>query len=124
MSRAGINFADTHARENSYLASYELPLIPGAEVAGEVDGRRVVALIGTGGYAEYAVAPERSAFPIPDGVRDDAALGIVVQGLTRLAPAARPPRTWPRARPSSSTPPRAASARSRSSSPSATAPAA
>src|SRR3954470_14756505 len=28
VSRAGINFADTHARENSYLASYELPLIP------------------------------------------------------------------------------------------------
>jgi NADPH:quinone reductase len=82
VSRAGINFADTHARENSYLASYELPLIPGTEVAGEVDGRRVVALTGTGGYAEYAVAPEQSAFPIPDGVNDNAALGIVVQGLS------------------------------------------
>ena len=82
VSRAGINFADTHARENSYLASYELPLIPGTEVAGEVDGRRVVALTGTGGYAEYAVAPEQSAFPIPDGVSDNAALGIVVQGLS------------------------------------------
>ena len=66
VSRAGINFADTHARENSYLASYELPLIPGTEVAGEVDGRRVVALTGTGGYAEYAVAPEQSAFPVPE----------------------------------------------------------
>jgi NADPH:quinone reductase len=82
VSRAGINFADTHARENSYLASYELPLIPGTEVAGEVDGRRVVALTGTGGYAEYAVAPEQSAFPVPDGVSDNAALGIVVQGLS------------------------------------------
>ena len=82
VSRAGINFADTHARENSYLASYELPLIPGTEVAGEVDGRRVVALTGTGGYAEYAVAPEQSAFPVPDGVTDGAALGIIVQGLS------------------------------------------
>jgi NADPH2:quinone reductase len=82
VSRAGINFADTHARENSYLASYELPLIPGTEVAGEVDGRRVVALTGTGGYAEYAVAPEQSVFPVRDGVSDGAALGIIVQGLS------------------------------------------
>src|SRR5215207_193831 len=82
VSRAGINFADTHARENSYLASYDLPLIPGTEVAGEVDGRRVVALTGTGGYAEYAVAPEQSVFPLPDGVSDAQALAIVVQGLS------------------------------------------
>src|ERR687890_407580 len=34
VTRAGINFADTHARENTYLARYELPLTPGAEVAG------------------------------------------------------------------------------------------
>jgi NADPH2:quinone reductase len=82
VSRAGINFADTHARENSYLASYELPLIPGTEVAGEVDGRRVVALTGTGGYAEYAVAPEQSLFPLPDDVSDAQALALVVQGLS------------------------------------------
>ena len=44
VSRAGINYADTHARDNSYLAPYELPLTPGAEVAGATeDGRRVVA---------------------------------------------------------------------------------
>lgn len=82
VSRAGINFADTHARENSYLASYELPLIPGAEVAGVADGRRVVALMGNGGYAEYAVAPREAVFPLPDGVSDTAALALVVQGLS------------------------------------------
>jgi hypothetical protein len=32
VSRAGINYADTQAADNSYLASYELPLTPGAEV--------------------------------------------------------------------------------------------
>ena len=37
VARTGINFADTHQRENSYLAKYELPLIPGAEVAGVVE---------------------------------------------------------------------------------------
>ena len=67
VTRAGINYADTHARENTYLSSYELPLIPGGEVVGEVDGRRVAALVGTGGYAEYAVAPAGAVFPLPDG---------------------------------------------------------
>jgi NADPH2:quinone reductase len=82
VSRAGVNFADTHARENSYLSSYELPLIPGAEVAGEADGRRVAALVGTGGYAEYAVAPAQAVFPLPDAVSDAAALAVIVQGLS------------------------------------------
>jgi NADPH2:quinone reductase len=89
VARAGINFADTHARENSYLARYELPLVPGAEVAGEVaggsghdPGTRVVALTGQGGYAEYAVAPAAMTFPIPDAVGDGTALALMLQGLT------------------------------------------
>jgi NADPH2:quinone reductase len=83
VDRAGVNYADTHQTENSYLARYELPLIPGAEVAGTTeDGRRLVALVASGGYAEYAVVPEASAFPIPDGVTDGQALALLVQGLT------------------------------------------
>jgi NADPH2:quinone reductase len=83
VSRAGMNFADTHARENTYLARYELPLTPGAEVAGtDPDGNRVVALVSTGGYAEYAVAPKATTFPIPDGLDEGAALALVLQGLT------------------------------------------
>jgi NADPH2:quinone reductase len=83
VSRAGLNFADTHQRENSYLARYELPLILGGEVAGTTgDGRRVVAMLRSGGYAEYAVAPEATTFPIPDGVDDGAALALLIQGLT------------------------------------------
>ena len=51
VSRAGMNFADTHQRNNDYLAAQQLPLVPGGEVAGvrEDTGRRVVALSGTGG---------------------------------------------------------------------------
>jgi NADPH2:quinone reductase len=83
VTRAGINFADTHARENSYLAPYELPLIPGAEVAGTTeDGRRVVAMLANGGYAEYAAVPKATAFDIPDAVSDAAALALLIQGLT------------------------------------------
>jgi NADPH:quinone reductase len=82
VERAGVNYADTHARENSYLSSYELPLIPGGEVVGDADGRRVAALVGTGGYAEYAVAPAGAVFPLPDGVSDTAALAMIIQGLS------------------------------------------
>jgi len=84
VSRAGVNFADTHNRENTYLAPAELPLVPGTEVAGvRVDtGERVVALTGNGGYAEYAVAPAGLTFPLPDDIDDGAALALVVQGLT------------------------------------------
>jgi NADPH2:quinone reductase len=79
----GMNFADTHQRENSYLARYELPLVLGGEVAGTTeDGERVVALMATGGYAEYAVAPKETVFPLPDGVEPGAALSLIVQGLT------------------------------------------
>ena len=84
VTRAGINFADTHNRTNTYLAPAQLPLVPGTEVAGvRVDsGERVVALTGTGGYAEYAVAPAALTFPVPDGIDDGAALALLVQGLT------------------------------------------
>ena len=83
VSRAGINFADTHQRENSYLARYEVPLVLGGEVAGTTpDGNRVVALVGSGGYAEYAVASKAAVFPIPDGVDDGVALALIIQGLT------------------------------------------
>jgi NADPH2:quinone reductase len=83
VSRAGVNYADTHARENAYLAPYELPLTPGAEVVGTTeDGRRVAAMIGSGGYAEYAAVPAAAAFDVPDEVSDAAALALLVQGLT------------------------------------------
>jgi NADPH:quinone reductase len=84
VNRAGMNYADTHQRTNDYLARYELPLVPGGEVAGVRDdtGERVVAMCGLGGYAEYATAPEALTFPIPDGVDDAAALALLIQGLT------------------------------------------
>jgi NADPH:quinone reductase len=83
VSRAGMNFADTHQRENSYLARYETPLVLGGEVAGRTeDGRRVIAMLASGGYAEYAVAPEAAVHPIPDGVGDGEALALLIQGVT------------------------------------------
>ncbi|HWW89346.1 MAG TPA: NADPH:quinone oxidoreductase family protein [Solirubrobacteraceae bacterium] len=84
VTRAGLNFADTHTRTNSYVQKATLPLVPGGEVAGirEDTGERVVALVGSGGYAEYATAPKDLVFPLPDELDDGTALALIVQGLT------------------------------------------
>ena len=84
VSAAGINFADTHQTENSYLAQQQLPLIPGAEFVGTPagGGQRVVGLLDGGGYAEKVAAHERLTWPVPDGVSDEQALAIVLQGAT------------------------------------------
>jgi NADPH2:quinone reductase len=84
VSSAGINFADTHQIENSYLAAQELPLVPGAEFVGTPvgGGQRVVGLLDGGGYAEKAVAHDFLTWPVPDGVSDEQALAVVLQGAT------------------------------------------
>jgi NADPH2:quinone reductase len=84
VTRAGVNFADTHTRTNSYVRKATLPLIPGGEVAGvrEDTGERVIALTGTGGYAQFATAPAEHVFAIPEGVDDGTALALLVQGTT------------------------------------------
>jgi NADPH2:quinone reductase len=81
---AGVNFADTHQRENAYVQKASLPLIPGAEVAGtrRDTGERVIALTRTGGYAEVVAAPQDRVFAIPEGVDDATALALLLQGLT------------------------------------------
>lgn len=86
VARCGVNFADTHASRNDYLAEQTLPLIPGAEVSGRTaDGRRVAALLGSGGYAEKVTVPEATLIPVPDSVDDDQAAAILLQGLTAMA---------------------------------------
>ena len=89
----GVNYADTMRRRNQYVVPQELPFTPGSEIAGTVAevgegtedvnvGDRVVTLIGTGGYAEYAVASARALIPIPGGMDFDEAAAIPLQGLT------------------------------------------
>jgi NADPH2:quinone reductase len=79
----GINYADTHQTENSYLSKQELPLVPGIEVVGTTaDGRRVLAPAGSGGYAQMAAVNQRAMIEIPAGVSDQQALCMLVQGST------------------------------------------
>jgi NADPH2:quinone reductase len=83
VTAAGVNYADTHQIENSYLSTTELPLVPGSEVVGiNQDGRRVSSLVGTGGYAERALAFPDLTFDLPDQVSDSQALALMVQGLS------------------------------------------
>lgn len=80
----GVNYADTHQVENSYLSQQSLPFIPGGEVVGTTaDGRRLCGFVATaGGYADKAIVAEAAAFPVPESVSDAAALSLLVQGLT------------------------------------------
>ena len=80
---AGVNYADTHQTEDSYLAKQTLPLIPGGEVVvRDASGRRLLGLVGSGGYAQRIAADPRRLFPISDGVSDAQALTTLVQGAT------------------------------------------
>ena len=81
---AGVNRPDILQREGRYPPPPDAPDGLGLEVAGEVvvgagrwqPGDRVCALLGGGGYAEYAVVDARHALPIPAGL-DPAGLDMV-----------------------------------------------
>ena len=76
VAAAGINRPDILQRLGGYPPPPGAPDTMGLEVAGEVvagDGRwrtgdQVCALLGGGGYAEYAVCDARHALPIPRGL--------------------------------------------------------
>jgi NADPH2:quinone reductase len=80
---AGVNYADTHQSENSYLSRQSLPFVPGSEVVVRAaDGTRLLGLVGGGGYAERIAADPARLFPVPNGVTDAQALTTLVQGAT------------------------------------------
>jgi NADPH:quinone reductase-like Zn-dependent oxidoreductase len=64
---AGVNFADVLIRLGRYPQMPELPTVLGSEVAGEVDGQRVLGLVRSegGGYAERALVDRRWLLPLP-----------------------------------------------------------
>jgi NADPH2:quinone reductase len=86
---AGVNFADVLVRQGRYPQPPELPTIPGSEVAGEVDGRRVMALPSGGGYAEKVAVDERLLVPLPDGASFEEGAGFVLTFLTAWIPLTR-----------------------------------
>lgn len=64
---AGINFADVLIRNGMYPQPPKLPAVLGNEVAGDIDGRRVVAFarLTGGGYAERVAVEDEWVFDLP-----------------------------------------------------------
>lgn len=83
----GVNYLDILVRQGNYPQAPPLPTIPGTEIAGETeDGRRVIALLGGGGYAERAVAEESRVFPMPDGASYAEGASFLLTFLTAYIP--------------------------------------
>jgi NADPH:quinone reductase len=94
VAASGVNFMDTYQRKGMYVVP--LPSVLGGEGAGRVvavgtavaadstfavDAR--VAWQGVpGSYAEQVVVPAARAVPVPDGVPDEVAGAMLLQGLT------------------------------------------
>src|SRR5438105_12382939 len=79
VAAAGVNRPDVMQRMGKYPVPPDASDLPGLEVAGEVialgssaktfkPGDKVCALVHGGGYAEYCVAPEVQALPVPRGL--------------------------------------------------------
>jgi NADPH2:quinone reductase len=92
---AGVNFADVLVRQGRYPQPPELPTVPGSEVAGEVDGRRVMALPQGGGYAETVAVDERLLVPLPDDASFEEGGGFLLTFLTAWIPLTRQVRVGP-----------------------------
>jgi NADPH:quinone reductase len=91
VAAAGVNFVDVYRRSGVYPS--EFPVVPGSEGSGTVravgdgvegvrPGDRVAWAEAPGSYAELALVPAEVALPVPDGVDDEAAAALPLQGMT------------------------------------------
>jgi NADPH:quinone reductase len=88
---AGVNFADVLVRQGQYPQMPQLPTVLGSEIAGEVDGRRVVGLPreGGGGYAELVAVPDDWLMPLPDSASFAEGAAFLLTFLTAWIPLTR-----------------------------------
>ncbi len=91
VTAATVNPVDAFTRQGFTQAlapGIGLPVTPGWDLAGEVDGRRVAALLqwfegtGSGAQAELVAVAESDLATIPDGVDDVTAATVPLNGLT------------------------------------------
>ena len=87
VAAAGVNRPDVFQREGAYPPPPGASDVPGLEVAGEIvalgagvqqvsQGDKVCALVASGGYAEYCVAPVEQVLPVPAGWTEIEAGGL------------------------------------------------
>lgn len=89
---AGVNYPDLLAMKGEYQSRLEPPFVPGAEVAGVVTaapegsgwkiGDRVIALSGSGGYAEKVAVHPGMVLGSPDGLDDAQAVAVLANHQT------------------------------------------
>ena len=89
---AGVNFIDIYHRLGKYPV--KLPYIPGVEGVGIIAelgsnapadlkiGMRVGWVMASGGYSESVVIPAKTLIPIPDDIKDEDAVALLLQGMT------------------------------------------
>lgn len=92
VAAAGVNFIDVYHRTGKY--PLPLPFVAGSEGAGRVSavgegvddaavGDRVAwAMVHGSGYAEQVLVAADRVVPVPDGVADETAAAVMLQGLT------------------------------------------
>ena len=92
VAAAGLNFIDVYYRTGAY--QIPTPFVVGSEGAGVVsavgsgvsgyhEGDHVAwAMVPGAGYAEQVVLPADRAVPVPEGVDDETAAAVMLQGLT------------------------------------------
>jgi NADPH:quinone reductase-like Zn-dependent oxidoreductase len=89
----GLNYADVMARKGLYKAAPPLPAVLGYDVVGQVEqvgegvssswiGKKVVAVTGFGGYAEYAITHELAIAEVPADMPLASATALTTQYAT------------------------------------------
>jgi NADPH2:quinone reductase len=76
----GVNYRDVYEREGRYAT--QPPLIAGVEGAGTLDGQRVAWSDTPGSYAERVAVDPSRLVPVPDGVSNEVAAAVLLQGMT------------------------------------------
>jgi NADPH2:quinone reductase len=93
VAAAGVNFMDVGVRNGKLWTDRPLPLVPGVDGAGHVVevgngvdavrvGDRVAWVFAAGSYAESLTVPAAALVPVPDGIDDQTAASIMLQGIT------------------------------------------
>ncbi|MET8699727.1 medium chain dehydrogenase/reductase family protein [Kitasatospora sp. NPDC004723] len=89
----GVSFAEQQMRRGRYYDQPPFPFVPGYDLVGRVlaagegvdpalTGRRVAALVKTGGWASHVALDAADAVPVPDGLTPAEAETVVVNGIT------------------------------------------
>ena len=93
VTACGVGATDLIVLAGKYSYAPKIPLVPGYEIAGVVDaigdgvtgfttGQRVAALTVYGGFGELLVREAEHFLPIPDGVTDVQASGVILNYVT------------------------------------------